>query len=100
MRSTLAFWSLCAALMLVLGIAVRSHPWLWLLLLLPAAATWFLRRQQRTLQSSVIILLDKLAKDWGLVKTGQLSSAPSDVAVLTKPAEPVEGSPFTELKRP
>jgi len=100
MRATLAFWALCAALLLLLGAAAHSHPWLWLLMLLPAAAIWFLRRQQRTLQSIVIVLLDKLAKDWGLVSTGRRSTAASEVAAETKAALPLEGSPFAEINRP
>ena len=100
MRATLAFWALCAVLLLVLGIAARPHPWLWLLLLLPAAAIWFLRRQQRTLQSIVIVLLDSLAKDWGLVNAGHPSTAASKVAAEPKPPAPLEGSPFAEPKSP
>jgi hypothetical protein len=100
MRATLAFWALCAFLLVVLGIAPRPHPWLWLLLLLPTAAIWFLRRQQRTLQSIVIVLLDKLAKDWGLVKTGGPSLPAPDAKAKTEPAAPLDGSPFAELKQP
>jgi hypothetical protein len=100
MRATLAFWALCALLLLVLGIAAHPHPWLWLLLFLPAAAIWFLRRQQRTLQSIVIVLLDKLAKDWGFVKAGGPSLPAPGASAGTEPAAPLEGSPFAELKRP
>jgi hypothetical protein len=99
MRATLAFWALCAALLLLLGVTAPAHPWLWLLLLMPAAAIWFLRRQQRTLQSIVIVLLDKLAKDWGLVNTGRPSTAASGIAAETKSVAPLEGSPFAEPKR-
>jgi glycosyltransferase involved in cell wall biosynthesis len=100
MRATLIFWILCAVLVLVLGVTAKLHPSLWALLILPAAAIWFLRRQQRTLQSVVIVLLDKLAKDWGMVKMGASAITPPSPAAELKPASPLPGSPFAEPKQP
>jgi hypothetical protein len=52
----------------------RLH-WLWLLLLTLPLFVWFIRRQQRNLQSIMVVFLDELAKEWRLTKvqpqTGQ-----------------------------
>jgi hypothetical protein len=100
MRATVAFWALCSIVLLVLGTAAELHRWLWLLVILPVAAIWFLRRQQRTLQSILIVLLDKLAKDWGLAKVGGPSTEARDTTTQIKPSAPLAGSPFAEPKQP
>jgi hypothetical protein len=61
---------------LVLGFAVASLPWLWLLPLLLPAFAWALHREQRTLQSTTAVLLDELAQEWDLTKTPPDSGSP------------------------
>jgi hypothetical protein len=43
-------------------------PWLWALLLTLPLFVWFIRRQQRNLQSIMVVFLDELAKEWRLAK--------------------------------
>jgi hypothetical protein len=62
------FWCLAGLELLVLGFVGRSVLWLWLLLLTLPIFAWYLRGEQRTLQSLVAVLLDELAKDWTLAK--------------------------------
>jgi GT2 family glycosyltransferase len=71
------FFGLVAGLqVLALGLAAISSPWLWLLPLSLPAFAWALHRQQRTVQSTTIILLDGTAKDWGLTKTRPDAASP------------------------
>ncbi len=42
--------------------------WLWLLWLTLPLFVWFIRRQQRNLQSMIVVFLDDLAKEWGLTR--------------------------------
>ena len=64
LRGKVAFWSLAALEVFVLGILGRSWPWL-LLVSLPLFA-WFLYRQERNLQSVLVVFLDEIAKEGGL----------------------------------
>ena len=68
--ATLAFWSLCGFELLVLGFAGSwLRWWLWLLLLIPVPAFfWFLRHEQRNLQSMISVFLDEVAKEWKMIK--------------------------------
>ena len=69
LAAKVAFWLLAGLELLALGLAGRRFPWLWLLLLTLPTLAWFLRREQRTLQSMMIVFLDNLARKWNL--TGQ-----------------------------
>ncbi|HVM49522.1 MAG TPA: glycosyltransferase [Candidatus Acidoferrum sp.] len=68
LRTKAAFWSLCALDLLVCGFFRHAWPWIWLVLLTLPLFVWFIRRQQRNLQSMIAILLDGLAKEWKLEK--------------------------------
>jgi hypothetical protein len=52
-------------------------PALWLLLLTLPLFAWFLRREQRNLQSMIAVFLDELAKEWHLTKVQPESGSPS-----------------------
>ena len=68
LRSRVAFWTLCGFELLICGFVGPRLPWLWLLLLTLPLFAWFLRRQQRNLQSMIAVFLDDLAKEWHLTK--------------------------------
>jgi O-antigen biosynthesis protein len=67
-RARLAFWALCGFDLLVCGFVGPRLPWLWLLMLTLPLFVWFLHREQRNLQSMIVVFLDDLAKQWRLVK--------------------------------
>jgi len=67
-RARLAFWALCGVELLICGLLGPRLPWLWLLLLTLPLFVGFLSREQRNLQSLIVVFLDDLAKEWHLVK--------------------------------
>ncbi len=68
LRGRAAFWLLCGFELLLCGFFGARLPWLWLLLLTLPLFAWFLRRQQRNLQSLIAVFLDNLAKEWRLTR--------------------------------
>jgi GT2 family glycosyltransferase len=84
LRATVAFWSLCGFELLLLGFLGPAYRWLWLLLLSLPLFAWFLHREQRNLQSLLVVFLDEVASGWKLTKV-----AP------TAPRLPPDGSPTT-----
>ena len=68
LRAKVAFWSLCGFELLLCGLVGPRLPWLWSLLLTLPLFAWYLRREQRSLQSLVAVFLDDLAKEWHLSK--------------------------------
>jgi GT2 family glycosyltransferase len=74
LRARVAFWALCGFELLICGLAGPRVPWLWLLLLTLPLFVWFLRREQRNLQSMIAVLLDELAKEWHLTKVQDASA--------------------------
>jgi hypothetical protein len=68
LRARVVFWSLCGFELLICGFVGPRLPWLWLLLLTLPLFAWFLRREQRNLQSMIAVFLDDLAKEWHLKK--------------------------------
>ena len=68
LAAKVAFGGLAGLELLVLGFAAPWRPWLWLLLLTLPLFAWFLRHEQRTLQSMVVVLLDEIARDWKLAR--------------------------------
>jgi GT2 family glycosyltransferase len=68
LRTRVAFWSLCGTDLLICGLVGHHSHWLWLLLLTLPLFAWFIRRQQRNLQSMIVVFLDELAKEWHLTK--------------------------------
>lgn len=63
-----AFWALLGAELLALGFFGPLQPWLWLILLTLPLVWWLLRREQRRLQSILIIFLDEVTAELGLLK--------------------------------
>ncbi len=61
-----AFWSLCAADFVLIGLFAARQPWLWLVLLTLPLFAWFVRQKTRTLQSLMVVFLDKFAEEHGL----------------------------------
>jgi hypothetical protein len=90
LAAKVAVWSLAGLELLALGFAGRRFPWLWLLLLTLPVLAWFLRREQRTLQSMLLVLLDNLARKWNLA-----TLPPADVQITTaqSPAVSPNGKP-------
>lgn len=75
LRAKVAFWSLFGLELLVLGLAGTHVLWPWLLLLTLPVTAWLLRRQQRKLQSIMVVLLDEAAKEWKLAKAQRQGEA-------------------------
>jgi GT2 family glycosyltransferase len=69
LQAKTAFWGLCGLELLVLGFVAPWVHWLWLLLLTLPLFAWFLQREQRALQSMVVVFLNEIAKDWKLERT-------------------------------
>jgi hypothetical protein len=82
--SHLLFWSLLAIELLFIGAIEPWRPWSWALLLTAAPTIWFLKRQQRALQSRGAAFLDSIARERGYVK---LATQPQ-----ASPAPPVEAA--------
>lgn len=68
LEAKVLFWALAGLEVLVLGLLGMRWRWLWLLLLSLPLLAWFLQRQGRNLQSMLVVFLDQLAKESGLVK--------------------------------
>jgi hypothetical protein len=76
-RTRLAFWSLCGFDLLVCGLLGPRLPWVWGLLLTLPLFVWFLRREERNLQSMIVVFLDGLANEWHLTKVPPQPGNPS-----------------------
>ncbi len=61
-----AFWSLAGACVLGIGLGAAHLRWIWLVLLSLPLFAWLLYREQRTLQSLLVVFLDEIAKEWNL----------------------------------
>jgi len=93
LQAAVVFWALAGFELLVLGIVGLAVPWLWTLLLTLPLFIWFLRREQRTLQSTIAVFLDEIAKDWNLIQV------PGDMAAERKPATPTPPAPAKSENR-
>src|SRR5262249_18460339 len=94
LQAKVVFWALCGFELLVLGFVRAKIPWLWLLLLTLPILALFLRREQRNLQSMLVVFLDELAKEWRLKKVTSETSSRQRAA--EKSATPDPRSPFAE----
>lgn len=74
-----AFGILAGINLLILGFTGAALPWVGLLLLSLPLFAWILRRDQRNLQSMIMVFLDGIAKEWNMVviRTGQPPSTDS-----------------------
>ncbi len=77
LRGRVTFWALCGFELLLCGLAGHHRPWVWLLLLTVPLFVWFLRRQQRNLQSMIAVFLDDVAKEWRLTKVQPAERVPA-----------------------
>ncbi len=68
LQAKVAFWSLCGFELVVLGFVGTWLPWLWLILATLPLFAWFLRREQRNLQSMIAVFLDGVAKEWKMTR--------------------------------
>ncbi len=94
LQAKVAFWAACGFELLVLGFVGTKMPWLWLLLLTLPLFALFLRREQRNLQSMMVVFLDELAKEWKLVKVTREAEAGPQTAAATPTPDP--RSPFAQ----
>jgi len=76
LRARVAFWMLGGFDLLICGLFGRRVPWLWVLLLTVPLLVWFLRRQERNLQSMIAVFLDERAKAWRLIKVASGDARP------------------------
>ena len=88
LKAKLSFWLLCGLELVLLRLVASRHPWLWLLLLSLPLFAWFLRREQRDLQSLMVVLLDQLARDRKLSKVPQTRAPQPEVPNPAIPASP------------
>ena len=95
LQAKVAFWSLCGFELLLLGFVGAWLPWLWLILITLPLFVWFLRREQRNLQSMITVFLDELAKTWKMTKV-----QPEADQKQPKPAEPLPSSVFQAPEKP
>jgi O-antigen biosynthesis protein len=96
LQAKVLFWGLCAVEVLVLGLFAPFSRWLLLILLTLPLLAWFLRRDERTLQSMLIVFLDHLALDWGLAKVQPNKNASPPIADQPTP----KASPFASVTNP
>ena len=99
LRSKVVFWSLSGFGLLLGGLGGPRLPWLWLLLLTLPLFVWYLRREERNLQSMIVVFLDDLARDWRLTKVQPQSASPppaEERSIAVPPSErcsPDRGAP-------
>jgi GT2 family glycosyltransferase len=100
LQAKVIFGAGCALEFLVLGFAAPGAPWLWLLLLTLPLFAWALRREQRTLQSMMILLLDEIAEPWKLSRVLPSFDSPAPRTGGDRPAAPAGSSPFSGQPQP
>jgi len=69
LAAKVSFGLLAAIDLLVLGFLAKHVPWVGLVLLTLPLFAWLLYREQRTLQSLLVVFLDELAAEWTLTRT-------------------------------
>jgi len=79
LKAKLSFWLLCGLELVLVGLVASWRPWLWLLLLTLPLFAWFLHCQHRALQSLIVVLLDRLARDWQLDKVPRIAALAPEV---------------------
>jgi hypothetical protein len=97
MRASVTFWMLLGLELLVLGLAARSYPWLWLILLTVPAFAWFLQLEKRKLQSVFHVFLGEIAKEWQLTQVPREGERES---VAAPPQMDLSSSPFRAPTEP
>jgi len=103
LQAKVAFWALAGLELLVVGFVAPWLHWLWLLLLTLPLLAFFLQREQRTLQSMLVVFLDELARDWKLVKIqpGQSDEASASTSPsVENPSRPPSSAPMDSVRLP
>jgi hypothetical protein len=90
-----AFWSLCAADLVIIGLFAGMRPWTWLLLLTLPLFAWFVSRKARTLQSLMRVFLDKFAETRGYTRVPE-SEEPARPEPSAPPPRSVFSAPESE----
>lgn len=101
LQAKVAFWSLCGFELLVLGLVGAKIPALWLILLTLPFMAVYLRREQRNLQSMLVVFLDELAKEWHLKKVEPEMGSRKGPAAKTLAADsrsPFAGAPASKTR--
>jgi GT2 family glycosyltransferase len=93
LQAKVLFWGLAGLELLLLGLFGARSRWLWLMLLSLPLVGWLLHRQGRNLQSMLIVFLDQLAKDSGLIRLQRDSG-------VQKPSPPAARPRLTETSLP
>lgn len=94
------FWSLAGLVTLAAGFFGNWWHWLALLFVTLPAFGYLLWRQNRKLQSLVIVFLDELAKELGLAKVPSASELHREAQKEQKPVVVPEDSPFKPRGEP
>jgi len=71
LAAKVAFWGIVGLSLLAIGLGASRWHWVWLVLVSLPAFAWLLHREQRTLQSLLVVFLDEIAKDWNLRRDSQ-----------------------------
>ncbi len=87
-QAKVVFWATLAVQLLLIGIFTQWRPWTWLLLLTMPPIAWFLRSEERNLESLIATLLDKVAEESGMTKaqpqaSEKISAAPPQKNLAT-----------------
>ncbi|HVV71198.1 MAG TPA: glycosyltransferase, partial [Verrucomicrobiae bacterium] len=93
-----AFWSLAGLSVVAIGLGAPRYHWIWLVLLSLPLFAWLLGREQRTLQSLLVVFLDEVAKDWNLRRDGTKPTPETRVpgeAQEKSPRPPAPGVPYS-----
>jgi GT2 family glycosyltransferase len=77
LAAKVAFGMLAGVEVLVLGFGAHRAPWLGFVLLTLPLFAWLLYREQRTLQSLLVVFLDELAAEWKLSRMQPRSGSAS-----------------------
>lgn len=86
LQAKVVFCSVFGLEVLALGLMAAAAPLLWLLLLSLPLFVWLLRREHRTLQSMMVILLDEIGQQWKLTRVRPAFGAPhGGVAAVGEP---------------
>ncbi len=93
----IGFWGFCALALLIVGLGLNRFGWWLISLTVPVLLFfWLLRRQNRVLQSKVVVFLDQLAKEWNLEKVRPDSPPPATEPPPTPKRHPQD--PFRETQ--
>jgi GT2 family glycosyltransferase len=93
------FWACAGFELLLLGFLGPLWHWLWFVLLTLPLFAWFLRHDQRTLQSMILVFLDELAKDWKMTRLHS-SAAPHPPAATSAQTVPSPTELATAAPKP